>query len=176
MKLVEACKQGDRLALGTLVRSYERQVYNAAYRMVGDADQAADITQSAFLKAFEHLHQFDPRFRLFSWIYRITVNESIDRLQRRGRMEPLDQRALAVDPDPAELVDAERMNQSLQVALMQLPAEQRAVLVLRYFTECSYRQIAQILEIPRKTVKSRLFSARQRLKDRLEAMDFRHDA
>ena len=69
--LLDDCKRGDRLALGSLVRRYERPVYNAAFRMLGNPDEAADVTQTVFLKAFENLDRVDPKYRIFSWIYRV---------------------------------------------------------------------------------------------------------
>ncbi len=70
-----------------LVTDNEKPVYNAAYRMLGNRDDAADVTQSAFMKAFENIGAFDPAHRFFSWIYRITINEAIDQLKRRTRMQ-----------------------------------------------------------------------------------------
>ncbi len=87
LALIEDCRKGDRRALGSLVRRYERPVYNAAYRMLGTADEAADVAQTTFLKAFENLHRYNPQYKFFSWIYRIAVNESINQLNRRKRFE-----------------------------------------------------------------------------------------
>lgn len=165
--LLEDCKSGDRLALETLVRRYERPIYNAAFRMLGNQDEAEDVTQTVFLKAFENLHRFDPRHKFFSWIYRIAINESINQLGRRKRMEPLTEHIETGAPSAASLLEAERLGAELQGALMSLQSDYRAVIVLRHFAEHSYREISQILEIPEKTVKSRLFSARQRMKDSL---------
>ena len=86
--LLNDCKRGDRKALDSLVRRYERPVYNAAYRMLGNPDEAADVTQTVFLKAFENLDRFNPKYKFFSWIYRIAINESINQLKKRGRTEP----------------------------------------------------------------------------------------
>ena len=87
VELLEDCKRGDRQALESLVRRYERPVFNAAYRMLGNPDEAADVAQTTFLKAFEHLDRFNPKFKFFSWIYRIAVNESINQINRRNRLE-----------------------------------------------------------------------------------------
>jgi len=166
--LIEDCQRGDREALSSLVRRYERPVYNAAYRMLGSPDEAADVTQTTFLKAFENLDRYNPQYKFFSWIYRIAVNESINQINRRKRhSEWKDDRAANL-PGPDEQVDAGRISRQLQAALEQLTEDQRAVIVLRHFVECSYRQIGEILQIPEKTVKSRLYSARQQMKDRLQ--------
>ena len=166
--LIEDCRNGDRRALGSLVRRYERPVYNAAYRMLGTADEAADVTQTTFLKAFENLHRYKPQYKFFSWIYRIAVNESINQLNRRKRLEELGDNVVSAGPGPDANFDADQVSGELQEALMTLSQDHRAVIVLRHFTEISYREIGEILQIPEKTVKSRLFSARQAMKAQLE--------
>lgn len=165
--LVEDCKRGDRMALQSLVRRYERTVFNAAYRMLGNPDDAADVAQTTFLKAFENLDQFNPKFKFFSWIYRIAVNESINQINRRNRFGELDDKEIAPDRGPDDLTEAGRYSNEVQAVMLELSEDHRAVIVLRHFTECSYRQIGEILQIPEKTVKSRLFSARQQMKERL---------
>lgn len=165
--LIEDCKRGDRQALATLVRRYERPVYNAALRMLGNPDEAADVTQTTFLKAFENLQRFNPDYKFFSWIYRIAVNESINQLNRRKRLSELTEDRAAPTPSPDETLEMGRLSGQLQLVLRDLSDDHRAVIVLRHFVECSYRQIGDILQIPEKTVKSRLFSARQQMKERL---------
>jgi RNA polymerase sigma-70 factor (ECF subfamily) len=166
--LLDECKRGDRKALDSLVRRYERPIYNAAFRMLGNPDEAADVMQTTFLKAFENLDRFNPKFKFFSWIYRIAINESINQLNRRGRTEPLAESLASGARGPDERLDAGRMGRQVQAVLMTLQEDHRAVLVLRHFSECSYRQIGEILQIPEKTVKSRLFTARQLMKQKLQ--------
>jgi RNA polymerase sigma-70 factor (ECF subfamily) len=165
--LIDDCKRGDPEALRSLVSRYERPVYNAAYRMMGNPDDAADVTQAAFLKVFEHLDGYDSKFKFFSWIYRITINESIDQLKRRGQQQPLDDQQVSRERGPEELAAASVVCSSVQAVLMSLQQDHRAVIVLRHFAECNYAQIAQILDIPEKTVKSRLYTSRQLLKQLL---------
>ena len=168
LALLEDCKRGDRKALDSLVRRYERPVYNAAFRMLGNPDEAADVSQTTFMKAFENLDRFDPRYKLFSWIYRIAINESINLLNRRKGNEPFEDTLAATSRSAEDLLDANRKGQQVQAVLMSLSDDYRAVIVLRHFSECSYRQIGEILQIPEKTVKSRLFTARQQMKDLLQ--------
>jgi len=155
--------------LETLVKRYEKPIYNAAYRMLGNPDDAADITQIAFLKVFENFDRYNPKFKFFSWIYRITVNESINLLKRRGYQEPFDDKHPSELRDPAALVEAGHLCDCVQGVLMELQEEYRAVIVLRHFTECSYHEIGEILQIPDKTVKSRLYTARQIMKEKIKA-------
>ncbi len=167
--LIERCKRGDRRALEELVGHYERPVFNAAYRILGNPDDAADATQVAFMKAFEHMDQYDPKYKFFSWIYRIAVNESINQLKRVRNQQPLDDKEAAEVRGPEATVQAGDLSREIQAGLMELKEDYRTVVVLRHFSECSYRQISEILQIPEKTVKSRLYSARQMMKDALMA-------
>jgi RNA polymerase sigma-70 factor (ECF subfamily) len=166
--LLDDCKRGDRKALDSLVRRYERPVYNAAFRMLGNPDEAADVTQTVFLKAFENLDRFNPKYKFFSWIYRIAINESINLLKLRGRTEPLADTEVSGTRSPEQWMEAGRIGRELQDVLMAVQQDHRAVIVLRHFSELSYREIGEILQIPEKTVKSRLFSARKQMKLRLE--------
>lgn len=168
--LVRSCQQGDRQALGTLVRYYEKPVYNAAYRVLGNRDEASDVTQTAFLKVFENLDRYDPKHRLFSWLYRIALNEAIDQIRRQNRLETLAEERCGGNEGPERIAAAAERSRQVQEVLMELSVEYRTVLVMHYFTECSYRDIAEILDLPEKTVKSRLFTARQQMKERLASL------
>jgi RNA polymerase sigma-70 factor (ECF subfamily) len=170
-RLVRACRNGDPVAFGTLLTRYERPVYNVAMRMLRHPDDARDVTQTTFLKVFEKLDQFDFEHKFYSWIYRIAINEAINLLNGRQRYAPLDDDDAGVDEgcSPHEAYgDAQRSNR-VQAAMMKLSDDHRAVMTLRHFAECSYHDIAEILGIPEKTVKSRLFTARQALREHLEA-------
>jgi len=169
--LVERCREGDRTALAALVTRYQRAIYNAAYRVLGNGEDAADVAQSVFLRVAERLDDFDAQRRFFSWIYRIAINEALNVLRRNGHEEPLGER----DELPgAESLDPERQARHselagrVQVALMSLRFDDRIVITLRHFSGCSYGEIASILELQEKTVKSRLFEARQRLRGLLK--------
>jgi RNA polymerase sigma-70 factor (ECF subfamily) len=161
-ELVSRCLRGEAEAFEPLVERYQGVLFNVALRMVGDYEDARDITQNAFVKAYEKLATYDPRFRFFSWIYRIMVNESLNSLERRKPHQPLDP-ALASTEDPLEKAQAEEQSRKVQDALMELPVDQREALILRHFAELSYAEMALALGITEKTVKSRLYEARQRL-------------
>jgi RNA polymerase sigma-70 factor (ECF subfamily) len=167
--LVERCQRGDRKALEELVGHYEKPLFNAAYRILGNPDDAADATQVVFMKAFEHLGQYDPKYKFFSWIYRIAVNEAINQLKRGRNQQPLDDTEVAGTRGPDANVEAGDLYREIQDGLMGLSEDYRTVIVLRHFSECSYQQISEILQIPEKTVKSRLYSARQVMKDTLQS-------
>lgn len=167
LMMVASCQQGDKKAMDTLVRQLQKPIYNAAYRMLGTPDEAADVAQSTFLKVFENIDRFDPKFKLFSWVYRIAVNESLDQIKRRGRTETLQHTPESNTGQPPENVATAQLSQKVQATLMQISGDHRTVIVLRYFSECSYEEIGRILDLPEKTVKSRLFSARLQLKNKL---------
>lgn len=169
--LVESCRNGDRAAFATLVTRYQQPIYNAAYRVLGNADDAADTAQAVFLKVAERLDEYDPRFRFFSWIYRIAVNESLNLLRRNGREDRVEEAMDFAGPasaDPEWQLNEARVSRRVQQVLMGMKAQDRVVLTLRHFSECSYREIGHIMELDEKTVKSRLFEARSRLKVLLE--------
>lgn len=167
-ELVKRCRDGDRRAFSTLVTRYQRPVYNAALRMLRNDEDARDVAQTTFLKAFEHLADYDPTYKFYSWIYRIALNESINALHRRKPLEPVGVDEVDGNPGPEDLVGREQLGQSIEAALMTLKPEHRSVIVLKHFLDCSYEDIADVLALPEKTVKSRLFAARQLLKDALK--------
>ena len=167
--LVERCWKGDRQAFEVLIREYQRPVYNAAYRILGNPDDAADATQAAFLKVFENLDRYDPSYKFFSWIYRIAINESINQRKKSREQQLLDDNQPAAGGGPDSTAEADDLASGIQDGLMALNDDYRTVVVLRHFADLSYRQISEVLEIPEKTVKSRLYSARQLMKDRLVA-------
>jgi RNA polymerase sigma-70 factor, ECF subfamily len=165
-ELVERCRLGDRTAFAALATRYQRPIYNAAYRVLGNVEDAHDITQAVFVRVLERIDEYEPQYKFFSWIYRIAINESIDLLRHNRRQEPIDAHVDQPEPDGAgpesRLYDGQ-LSDRVQGALMSMKTEDRVVLTLRHFSECSYREMAEILKLEEKTVKSRLFEARQRL-------------
>jgi RNA polymerase sigma-70 factor (ECF subfamily) len=168
--LVRRCRGGDANAFRALVGRYEKPLFNAAYRVVGNADDARDVTQVVFMEVAERLDAYDPSHKFFSWIYRITLNAALNILRRNHRADPPgDDAPGPVDPE-SRAVESEESGR-IQRALMQMSEEHRVVLTLRHFSGCSYREIGVILEIDEKTVKSRLFEARQRLRELLRDLE-----
>jgi len=165
---VRATLDGDPKAFGVLVEKYAGKLYNAAYRITQTREDANDATQSAFVKAYEKLPSFDFNHRFFSWIYRITLNEALDIASRRRRQAPLDSVSEPVGGNvEVEYAENER-SRAVRLALAELPPETRALIVLKHFQGLTYEEIAGILGVAEKTVKSRLFTARRRLRRRLE--------
>ena len=154
---------------------YQRPVYNAAYWILRSADDASDIAQDVFLKVAERLDEYDSHHKFFSWIYRIAVNESLNLLRRNGHQEWLDDEIDIPGPDSANpeslATDAER-TRHIQRALMDLSVNDRTVLdASGTFPTAATKRSRGILDLDEKTVKSRLFEARHRLRETLK--DFR---
>jgi RNA polymerase sigma-70 factor (ECF subfamily) len=165
--LVERYRHGDREAFASLVIRYQRPIYNAAWWVLRNAEDANDVAQVVFMKVAERLDDYDPRYRFFSWIYRIAVNESLNLLRRNGREEPLDDDADRAGPesdDPEQQASEAERNGRIRSAVMRMSVNDRTVLMLRHYSEMSYQEIAGVLDVDEKTVKSRLFEARQRLR------------
>jgi RNA polymerase sigma-70 factor (ECF subfamily) len=171
---VERCLNGDLDAFGLLIDRYERPVFNTVLHMVGDAEDAREVCQQVFMKAFEHLASYDRERKFFSWIYRMAINESINHLKARHPHEPLNERLQCPLANPAQQFEALEQGTHLHEAIMRLDSNYRAVIILRHFLHLSYGEVADVLNLPGKTVKSRLFSARQLLREALEAKGYAH--
>jgi RNA polymerase sigma-70 factor, ECF subfamily len=160
---------GETAAFEILVTRYQAVLFRVALRMLGDYADASDATQAALIKAYERLDSFDPRFRFFSWMYRILLNECLNarRSRRSDDHEEVTSEIAGRGDTPLEALELTERRRRVQEALLELPTEYRQVVVLRHFAELSYDDIAATLGLPAKTVKSRLYTARQRLAERL---------
>jgi RNA polymerase sigma-70 factor (ECF subfamily) len=157
LALVRQSLAGQTEAFGALVTRYQRVMYTVALRMLGNAEDAQDATQDAFIKAYQRLASFDPSYRFYSWMYRILVNECLNVNRGRRSEQPLDDDA-AGDGTPFDNALAAERRDQINLALLQLTPEYRTVVVLRHFAGQSYGEIAEALAIPEKTVKD-LFRA-----------------
>jgi RNA polymerase sigma-70 factor (ECF subfamily) len=178
--LVSRAQQGDSAAFGGLVVRYQHRVYNTCYRMCNNHDDALDLTQSAFLKAFQALPNFDARASFFTWLFRIAVNLTLSQRRARRRRptlvlrqfddderpcEPADARA---QDDPSRIIEQTEMQERLGAALDELDDDFRAAVVLRDVEGLNYAAIAEVLELPVGTVKSRIHRGRLMLRALLE--------
>ena len=167
LALIRSARDGDARAFEALVEEYQGVLYNLAQRMTGSREDAQDLTQTVFLKVWRNLASYDPQYRFYSWIYRIAINESLNFVQRRKRHSELDERITAGDPMPDEQASQGEVGQHIQEALMELSVDYRQVIVLRHFHDLSYEEIGKVLRVAEKTVKSRLYTARQLLGEAL---------
>lgn len=164
--------EGDTDAFEELVIRYQKPVFNAICRMLHDPEDAREIAQTAFMKAFTNLGTFDTNRRFFSWLYRIAMNDCINFLAAKHESEPLLESERSAAASPEENLAAAEARRDVDQALSRLSPECRSVVVLRHVVGYSYRDAAEILGIPEKTVKSRLYSARQSLRDELAAKGY----
>ena len=163
-RIIRQCLEGESARFGELVKKYTKPIYNLALRMVGDAENAADIAQGTFIKAYENLRNFDLSLKFFSWLYRIAINEALSFLQKQKQTDPLRDEHISVDDAPDKLFHEAERSEMIQEAIMKLTPELRSVVVLRHFMDLSYTQLSATLGITETKVKSRLFSARRRLR------------
>ncbi len=167
LEIVRRTLGGDIEAFGTVVEKYQRMVLKVAFGIVNNTEDAKDIVQSVFVKAYRSLPSFDPRHKLFSWLYRIAVNESLNFVHKRKRQTTLIPEAIAAGEDPQDSMAGDELSRRIGKALAVLTHRQRALLTLS-LDGYSYRQIGGFLDLSEGKVKSRLFSARQKLKSLLE--------
>jgi len=171
--LIQNCLNGDVKSFETLVVRYQKTVYNAVYRLVGCIEDAEDVTQTVFVKVYENLETFNPRYKFYSWIYRIAMNESLNFLHSRKHEEMLDDNFAAGESGPEKDFQSLESERMIQSALMRIDFDHRVLIVLKHFLDRSYNEIGQILNIPQKTVKSRLYVARQKLAEILNQKGIR---
>ena len=171
-KFVQNCLKGNVNAFGFLVERYQRPIFNTVYRMVHDWDEAEELTQRAFVKAYENLKRFNLKQKFFSWLYRIAINETLNYLKQKKRLEPLQDGLVARDKNPEEEYRTLELNENLRKALETLDPALQILIVLKHFQGFSYQEISGFLGIPQKTIKSRLYTARQLLKEALEKIGY----
>jgi RNA polymerase sigma-70 factor (ECF subfamily) len=163
--LVQRCLDGDPEAFAVLIDRYQRVLFNVSLRMLNNPEDARDATQTAFVKAYEKLDTFNPKYKFFSWIYKIMVNESLNQLARRRPHEEVDERMPSEEKTPEDRFETTQVEENVQRAVVELPLDYRRLVVLRHFGNLSYRDMSGALDLPEKTVKSRLYTARQMLRD-----------
>jgi len=177
--LVELARRGDRDAFGILVRRHQNRAFNLAYQMVRNREDALDIAQEAFARAFASLPAFKGEASFTTWLHRIVVNLAIDSLRRKHRAgetvyndtqaAPEEQGAEPSAPDdPAAVLESKQVRALLAQGIAQLPPAQRAVLILREIEGLSYEEISRAVGCNIGTVMSRLFYARRKLQQALK--------
>ena len=168
---LEQARQGDKVAFGKLIEAYQGPVYNLAYRMLSNSGEAEEAAQEAFIRAFTRLDSYNPAHKFSTWLLSITSNYCIDQLRKRRTI------LLSIDeplpPHPALSADQEKRPESqllmneqqalVQSLLEELAPDYRQAVVLRYWHELSYEEIAEMMDTTVSAIKSRLFRARKQL-------------
>ena len=170
---VRRVQQGDTDSFEVLVRRHEKAIFNLVYRLLGNYDEAAEVAQEVFLSAFKSIHQFRGEANFSTWLYRIGLNHASTRRKSlqtsQQRHIPLDGTEVIADGavDPAKNVEHKEIQQRVQQALNSLDPEDARIVLLRDLQDIPYEDVAEMLDIPVGTVKSRLHRARQALKTSL---------
>jgi RNA polymerase sigma-70 factor (ECF subfamily) len=178
-ELVAGLARGDPEALGPLMERHQNRLYRIALSYLRDPEEALDVVQETFVKAFQGASSWDGGSEVVPWLARITINHAIDRYRRRKRRraseEPLlegdhDSRIASTQPSPEEMVRGRELSERISRALGALPEKQRAVFVLRHYDEMTLPEIADTLDMNLGTVKSSLHRALGRLRNRLRGL------
>ena len=166
-------QRGETDAFEILVRRHEKSIFNLVYRMLGDYDDAAEVSQEVFLSAYRAIGQFRGDANFSTWLYRIALNHATTRRRsmssRQQKTVPIDDMEPLSDPElgPAETLERKEIRERVQLALNKLEPDDATMILLRDLQDISYDEVARVLEIPVGTVKSRLHRARQALKTQL---------
>jgi RNA polymerase sigma-70 factor (ECF subfamily) len=173
-KLIEQAQNGDGQAFGRLIRLHQKRLFRFAYALVKSFDQAEDIVQETFVKAYQAIGTFRPGYAFYPWLSTIARNLTYSQIAREDKKESLENlHEAGYDPESTELGPLEKLLQEeyqsrFYKALMALPDKYRTVFVLRHFEDMDYNQISIYLKIPPGTVDSRLYRARQLLMEQLK--------
>ncbi len=172
LKLIHRSQAGDTEAFGELVTKYRSKIFNMIYGIVGNENDAWDLAQEGFLKAWRSIHRFQARSSFSTWLYRITINVTIDSLRQRCRRSEveLDDAIPSSLPSPRANYQRNEIRQHINAALAQLSPEHRAVIVLKEIEDLHYHEIAEILNLSIGIVMSRLFYGRKKLQSILRPL------
>ena len=176
LKIIECCLLGNREEFSKLIDKYKNMVYNLTYRMCNNLDDAEDLSQETFLRAFQSLARFNPSYKFSTWLYQITLNIVRDRFKKKSLsclsldapIETDDSEIYQQPSDhtnnPEEIFSRKEKSKSVEKAILSLPLIYREVIILRHLQSLSYSEISSILRLPAGTVKIRLYRAREQLK------------
>ena len=176
--LVQQSRAGDESAFAALVDAHQAAVFGTVLRLVHDRETAAEVTNNAFFKAYEHLASFDESRPLRAWLVRIAANEALNELRSRRRdathtfggvAAEVELEQISGAPDPGDIVSRRERSAAIRDAVGRLPEPQRVVVVLRYFAELAYADIAELTQQSVNNVGVTLLRARERLRRDLEA-------
>ena len=180
LKIIESCLLGNTQMFSRLIDNYKNMVYNLTYRMSNNPQEAEDISQEAFLRAFQSLAHFNPSYKFSTWLYQITLNIIRDRFKKKELnyvsldtpVETVDSEFFSQPADltnnPEQIISQKENLQTIQQAIYSLPLKYREVIVLRHLQDLSYIEIGNILKLPPGTVKVRLYRAREQLRKIIE--------
>jgi len=177
-ELVVKARKGDELAFEELVSRYQERLYWVAYNMVGNSEEARDISQEAFVRVFKSLERYDPKYNFYTWLYQIAVNICIDHLRKKGSSGVVSLDGLSTEDQkfeivsdveaPGEGLERRELVEQIQAILDKLPLKYKTVLVLRDLEGMHCREIARVMKCSYPTLRWRLFQARRLFKEAWE--------
>mgnify|MGYP003499260849 FL=1 len=178
-KRIKQVLKGDQNAYADIVNLYQHKLYQICYRMLGNKQEAEDIAQEAFVRAYINLHSYDQKRKFSTWIYRIATNLCIDRIRKKKPDYYLDAEVAGTDgldmysqiaadeKLPEDVVAQMELQERIQYEISRLPDKYRSVIVLKYIEELSLQEISEILDMPLGTVKTRIHRGREALRKQL---------
>ncbi|MBM7606659.1 RNA polymerase sigma factor SigW [Metabacillus litoralis] len=178
-KRIKQVKKGDQNAFAEIVDLYKDKIYQLCYRMLGNAHEAEDIAQEAFIRSYVNIHTYDMNKKFSTWLYRIATNLCIDRIRKKKPDYYLDaeisgtegltmySQVASQDALPEEELETIELQETIQKEILKLPDKYRTVIVLKYIDELSLIEISEILDIPVGTVKTRIHRGREALRKQL---------
>lgn len=181
-RLTQRAKRGDREAFAELIEIYKDKIFQLAYRMVGNRQDAEDIAQETFLRVYANLHSYDDSYKFSTWIYRIATNLCIDRGRKKRPDFSLDEetelgqgmdwysRLSSSEKTPEDKVVTQELQETVQGALSQLQPKYRSIMILRYIEDLSLQEISDIVKLPITTIKTRIHRGREALRSKLRLM------
>ncbi|WLR51006.1 RNA polymerase sigma factor SigW [Bacillus tianshenii] len=181
-KRIKQVKKGDQDAFAEIVELYKDKVYQLCYRMLGNAHEAEDVAQEAFIRAYVNIQSYDLNRKFSTWLFRIATNLSIDRIRKKKPDYFLDQEIAGAEgltlysqiadkgPLPEEDVESLELQEWIQNEISALPPKYRSAIVLKYIEELSLKEISEVLDLPVNTVKTRIHRGREALRKRLRGL------
>lgn len=183
-ELVARAQKGSEKAYRELLGRFQRPVFSIIYRMIRDREQAEDLAQETFVRVFNNIDRYDPRYKFSSWIFKIATNLTIDHIRRKGldtvsidgsrnavTAEQIQATSITIvsqDENPEELLEAKELGEEIEQAIGKLRPEYRAAILLRHVEGREYQEIAEILSLPLGTVKTYIHRGRNELRDQLQ--------
>ncbi len=164
--LIRKSLNGDLKSFEVLIDKYQDRIFRLILGIVKNHATSQEITQDVFIKSWKHLNKYDFEYNFKSWIYKIAVNESLNTLKKTRVFEEYDENIHVIESD-IEDIDVLKLNK-LNLAIAKLNQDQRIIVQLKHFENFTYKEISQILDVPEKTVKSRLYSARMVLRNHVK--------
>ena len=151
----------------SIIDRYQQVVYNLTFKLTGDHEDAKESTQRTFVKVYSNLRLYDPEYKFFSWLYRIGINETLSYLKSKKDHLPVEEGHFKSQENFATLEDQGEKERVIRKSIKRLKYDYRVLIVLKYYENLSYEEISSVTSVPVKKVRSRLFTARQILKDDL---------